>query len=144
MNETCVDASMIVKLVLRSESMRDKARRLVQDAGLTSTLLIAPPVFESEIDSIIRRRVHEGRLTEVQARLAYGLLDALPIRILNPPELRTRAREIAAQYGQRAVYDSTYAALAELRGCDFWTADKAYYDIVHADLPFVQYLADYP
>jgi len=38
----------------------------------------------------------------------------------------------------------TYAALAELRGCEFWTADKAFYDAVKAVLSFVKYLPDYP
>jgi len=42
------------------------------------------------------------------------------------------------------VYDATYAALAELRGCEFWTADKAFDDAVKAALPFVKYLPDYP
>jgi hypothetical protein len=31
-----------------------------------------------------------------------------------------------------------------LRGCEFWTADKAFYDTVKAALPFVKYLPDYP
>lgn len=40
--------------------------------------------------------------------------------------------------------DATYAALAELRGCEFWTADKVFYDAVKATLSFVKYLPDYP
>jgi predicted nucleic acid-binding protein len=41
------------------------------------------------------------------------------------------------------VYDSTYAALADLHGTEFWTADKAFFDAVHAELKFVRYLPDY-
>ncbi|MBI1928626.1 type II toxin-antitoxin system VapC family toxin [Candidatus Poribacteria bacterium] len=55
-----------------------------------------------------------------------------------------RARQIARQFSQPRIYDSLYAALAELRGCDFWTADKAFYDAVKVGLPFVKYLPDYP
>lgn len=40
-----------------------------------------------------------------------------------------RAREIARQFGQERIYDSLYAALAELHGCEFWTADKVFYFI---------------
>jgi predicted nucleic acid-binding protein len=58
--------------------------------------------------------------------------------------MRQRAREIAEQFNQRAVYDATYIALAELRGCEFWTADKLIYDAVKATLSFVKYLPDYP
>ena len=144
MSETCVDASLIVKLALRDESLRAQARRLMQDAIATDTVMIAPPVFESELDSIVRRRMYEGRLTQQQAQLAYQALDGIIVATLNPAGLRQRAREIAARFNQKVVYDSTYAALAELRGCDFWTADKVFYEAVRGELFFVKYLADYP
>jgi len=54
------------------------------------------------------------------------------------------ARDIAEQFNLPTVYDATYAALAELRGCEFWTADKVFYDTVKAVLTFVKYLPDYP
>ncbi len=60
------------------------------------------------------------------------------------PGVRRRARQIAEQFNQRFVYDATYTALAELRGCEFWTADKVFYDTVKAVLLFVKYLPDYP
>jgi predicted nucleic acid-binding protein len=60
------------------------------------------------------------------------------------PQLRKRARDIARQFQQRNVYDSVYAALAELRGCDLWTADKHCYDAVTVKLKFVKFLPDYP
>jgi hypothetical protein len=45
-----------------------------------------------------------------------------------------------------SVYPKNFwkAPLAELRGCEFWTADKVFYDTVKAVLPFVRYLPDYP
>jgi len=57
--------------------------------------------------------------------------------------MRRRAREIAREFNQTKVYDSTYAVLAELRGCEFWTADKAFYDAVKDALSYVKYLPDY-
>jgi hypothetical protein len=45
---------------------------------------------------------------------------------------------------RKRVYDATYAALAELRGCEFWTADKVFYDAVKGVLVFVKHLPDYP
>ena len=35
------------------------------------------------------------------------------------------------------------AALAELHGCEFWTADKVFHDAVKSMLSFVRYLPDY-
>jgi predicted nucleic acid-binding protein len=66
------------------------------------------------------------------------------VQLLTHPNLRQRAREITEQFNLRTVYDTTYAALAELRGCEFWTADKVFYDTVKAVLTFVKSLPDYP
>ena len=71
-------------------------------------------------------------------------MDRAPVQVLDLPQLRRRAREIAKQFQQRTVYDSVYAALAELQGCDLWTADKKFYDAVKGNLKFVKFLPDYP
>ena len=78
------------------------------------------------------------------AKKAFAGLDRVTVQIFRPTNLRQRAREIAEQFNLRTVYDATYAALAELHGCEFWTADKVFYDIVKAALTFVKYLPDYP
>ena len=53
------------------------------------------------------------------------------------------AREIAEQYNQWFVYDSSYAALARLRGCKFWTANEEFYKSVRSGLTFVRFLLDH-
>jgi predicted nucleic acid-binding protein len=66
------------------------------------------------------------------------------VKILSDPDIVKRARAIARRFHQPRIYDSLYAALAELRGCDFWTADKQFSDAVQAGLPFVKYLPNLP
>jgi predicted nucleic acid-binding protein len=83
-------------------------------------------------------------MADNEARKAYMVLDVAPVDIIDMPGVRQRAREIAELFHQRFVYDATYAALAELRGCEFWTADKKFYDVVKMALIFVKYLPDYP
>jgi predicted nucleic acid-binding protein len=144
MSERCVDASIILKLVLKGEAYRAKARRLVRDSIANRITLIAPPFYECEVDTAIQRRVFEGKFTLAEASRAFSVLDRLPVLVMTHPALRLRARMIAEQFNQRTVYDSTYAALADLRGCEFWTADKPFYDAVKTGLPFVKYLSDYP
>lgn len=144
MSELCIDASVMVKLVLRGESHRIRARRLLRDCIVNNVMLIAPPFFESEVDTAIRKRVHDGRLSIPDAKKAFAGLDRVTVKLISHPNVRQRAREIAEQFNQRTVYDATYAALAELRGCEFWTADKLFYDAVKAVLSFVKYLPDYP
>ena len=66
------------------------------------------------------------------------------MRLCTHPRLRQRTREIAEQFNLRTVYDASYAAMAELGRCEFWTADKVFYNTVKAGLTFVRYLPDYP
>jgi predicted nucleic acid-binding protein len=144
MSELCIDASVVVKLVFPGEPHRATARRLVSDCVANSVTLIAPHFFESEVDTAIIRRILSGELTVEEGHRAFALLDRVSVQLTSDPLVRRRARAIAERFGQPAVYDSTYAALAEIRNCEFWTADKDFYDAVRATLPFVRYLPDYP
>ncbi len=144
MTEFCVDASIGVKWAVRGEPFRAKTRALLKDAGAKGIKLIAPPFFVCEVDSAIRKRVFDGKMAAAEAQKAYAILEAAPVFILNAAGMRQRAREIAEQFNQRAVYDATYIALTEARACEFWTADKLIYDAVKASLPYVKHLSDYP
>lgn len=132
-----------VKWAVKGEPFRAKAQALLRDSGARGISLIAPPHFNSEVDSVIRKRIFFKKMILAEAKKAYAILDAVPVQIVDAPGIRQRAREIADQFNQKYVYDSTYAALAEVRGCEFWTADKAFYDVVKAALPLVKYLTDY-
>lgn len=143
MTQRCVDASVAVKWAVRSEPFRKEALALLRDAEQAADVMVAPPLFASEADGAIRRRVFDGTMTPEEGRKAYAILDAAPVQIVDAPRVRQRARSIAAQFNQRLVYDATYAALTELRGCEFWTADKPFYDAVKSGLTFVKYLGDY-
>ncbi len=105
MTERCVDASIAVKWAVKGEPFRAKARALLRDSGLAGVILIAPPNFNSEIDSAIRKRVFYGKMTPAEAKKAYAILDAAPVQIVDTPRVRERAREIAEQFGQKYVYD---------------------------------------
>ncbi len=144
MSEQCVDASVALKWVLKGEKHRSKARALLRDSRNNQIALIAPVFFPYEVDSTIRRLVFEGTISARQAENAFSILDAVPVLIVDPPGIRQRARELAERFNQRSVYDASYAALAELRGCDFWTADEPFYKATAAQLPFVRFLAHYP
>jgi predicted nucleic acid-binding protein len=143
MTERCIDANVAVKWVVGSEADRDKALALLQDSIHAGITLIAPTLFPVEIDSIIRKRVHNGSLTAREGVQAYSQLDAIPVQIIEEAGLRHRSREIAEQFNQRLVYDSLYTALAELRQCELWTADTRFHRVVKADLLFVKHIAEY-
>jgi len=144
MLELCIDASVAIKWFIKGELLRYKAIKLLNESIAKNITLIAPPLFESETDGIIQTRLFEKRVTQDIADRTFKLLDNAPVIIVTHPFMRQRAREIARQFNQRKVYDATYAALAELRNCEFWTADKAFYEIVKTTLSFVKYLSEYP
>src|SRR5580692_9358320 len=103
MTERCVDANVAIKWVIASETDRRNALALLQDSIRTGIMLIAPSLFPIEVDSIIRKRVHNGSLTAEEGVHAYEQLDAIPVQIVEEPALRHRAREIAEQFNQRLV-----------------------------------------
>jgi predicted nucleic acid-binding protein len=106
--------------------------------------LIAPPLFEYEVESVLQERLHSGALTEAEVDTALTRLQATGVQITSHIDMVKRARAIARRFDQQRIYDSVYAALAELSGCEFWTADKAFFEAVKLGLPFVKYLGDYP
>ena len=143
MPERVIDASVAVKWVMKGEAHRRQARKLLRESLAAGIRLIAPPLFESETESVIQEEVFFGHVSVADADKALRALDRAGVQIIYDPHVKERARQIARQFNQRRVYDATYAALAELRGCEFWTADKAFYDAVKAVLTFVKYLPDY-
>jgi len=144
MAERVIDASVAVKWVMKGEFYRRQARKLLRESHTAGIRLIAPPLFESETESVIQEEVFFGYVSVADADKALRALDRASVQVIYDQRVKERARQIARQFNQRRVYDATYAALSELRGCEFWTADKAFYDAVKAALPFVKYLPDYP
>lgn len=141
--EVVVDSNVALNFVLVTNPYHRKARTFFEDCARSGTLLLAPPLYECEVDSAIRSQLLRGYLNPEAAQAAQALLDALPVEIVNDATFRRRSREIAELARQSTVYDATYAALAELRGCSFWTADEAFYQATHAALSFVKFLGNY-
>jgi predicted nucleic acid-binding protein len=143
MAEQVIDASVAIKWIVKDESFRDKARYLLRDARLNGIVLCGPPLLEYEVESAIQYRLFHGRSTIAAANTSLYAFHSVGVRIFTHPDMVSCAREIARKSNQERIYDSIYAALAQFRGCEFWTADKAFYDAVKSTLSFVKYLPDY-
>ena len=120
-----------------------QARQLLRDSRLNSITLIGPPLLEYEVESVLQRRLHRGHATVQAVDASLNAFYAVGVRIVTHPDMVRRAREFARQFNQERIYDSIYAALAELSGCQFWTADRGFYGAVRSVLPFVKHLPDY-
>ena len=143
MLEQVIDASITIKWVVKGEPFRNKARQLLHDSRLKDITLIGPPLLEYEVESVLQRRLYSGRAIIAAVDASLAAYYAFRIQIVTHHDMVRRAREISRQFNQERIYDSIYAALAELRGCEFWTADKSFYKAVKPGLSFVKYLPDY-
>ncbi len=142
-NEVCVDAGLAVKAVT-DEFISEVAAALFAEWDRSGVRLIASSFFTVESDSILRQKVVLRReLLEEDAELVFTRLRALPIRHVSARRQRERSWQIAKQFNLPVVYDATYLALADLRRCEFWTADERLVSRVSSELTFVRWLGDY-
>lgn len=75
MPERVIDTSVAVKWVMKGESYRKQARKLLRDSLAAGIRLIAPPLFESETESVIQEEVFFGHVSVVDADKALQALE---------------------------------------------------------------------
>jgi predicted nucleic acid-binding protein len=138
----CVDASVAAKWVL-TEDDRDRALDLYNRSYAAGELLIAPPFLPIEVTNAIWRRVVQGLIDRVEASERLSLFLGFEVRLTTPPGLYQTALYLAHDFARPAVYDMHYVALAQIAGCELWTADQRLLNAVGSRLPFVRALATY-
>lgn len=143
MFEQVIDASIAIKWIVKDEPFRNEARRLLHDARAKGIELCAPPIFRYEVESVIQNSLLRKRLDLETANASLAVFYAINIQIISLTDLVVCARNIARRFQQNKIYDSLYAAIAQLIDCEFWTADKAFFNAVSPELQFVKYLPDY-
>lgn len=113
------------------------------DAKQFGIELIAPPILVYEVESVLQLRFCRSLTSLEVIDEALSTFYDINVRIVTYSNLVIYAREIARRFRQSRIYDSLYAALAQLLECEFWTADKAFYEAVNSELLFVKYLPEY-
>ncbi|MDO8692307.1 MAG: type II toxin-antitoxin system VapC family toxin [Dehalococcoidia bacterium] len=134
-----VDASIALKLVLQ-EPDSQLAQATWQTWTKDSEVVIAPGLFRAETLSVVRRKVHQGLLSEPDGEQASTVLDNLAVQIGEPGHLYAVAWRIAKRFNRPTIYDSCYLALAFIVGCELWTADHRLANAVRTQLPWVRLL----
>lgn len=143
MNEVCVDSNVAVKWVVFEED-HDKAKALFEEWKAKKVRIVAPSFFPVEAESVIRRKVAVDKtLTEDEGDKAVRVLRKFPVEIITLPGQLERAWELAKELDRPVVYDTYYLALAEMKGCEFWTADERLHNVVKGKLDFVRFLKNY-
>ena len=123
MTTVCVDASFALKGVLR-EPQHEQVQEHFRLWRAQDVELIAPWLLLFETHSVLHRKVFQGILNDAEARAAWRVLLRLGIKTAHPRGLFDRAWVLADRLSRPVTYDAAYAAVAEIRGCELWTADQ--------------------
>ena len=153
--EAVIDASLVADAIIGEPARQALAVRFIALCDTLGVRLIAPQGFPGEADTAMFQAIARGRFDASQLSFLLAALDTLAVDVASDVSeaqaVQMRAREIAVTLNQPGVYDATYAALAERRGCDFWTADKRFANAAHQQrrapdgtlgpaLPFVRFI----
>ncbi len=137
-----VDASLAIKWVLK-EPYADEAMALASEWATTETKPAAPCLLLVEATNVLHRRAALGQISSSQAKqLLAGFLN-MGIEVRESPQIHLRALELAHELQMPAVYDTHYLALADILGCDLWTADERFFNSVKEREPRIKWLGDY-
>jgi predicted nucleic acid-binding protein len=114
-----VDASVLANAIGDDGPDGQRARREVRAAGD----LAAPDLVDPETVAVLRKRWLAGTIPD--DRFAAAVRDLEDLDLDRYPALRFMrpAWELRANV---TPYDATYVALAEVLGCELWTADQRF------------------
>ncbi|MCW5848471.1 MAG: type II toxin-antitoxin system VapC family toxin [Anaerolineae bacterium] len=138
MPQVCVDANLILASLV-PDPFSQKAARLLAQWQRQGQTLIVPTLLAFEVTANLRRFVYTQALTMKEGDEALRYFLRLPIRLSAQRGIFPLAFKLAQEFNRPRAYDSTYLALAQLRRCDFWTADERLYNSVSAKLSWVHF-----
>ena len=142
-SSVCVDANIVVRALVYGR-FSEQATALLNRWSWQGVSLIAPSLLAFEVGSTIRRLVYFREITPEEGEEAFQRFLALKVRLSHQKTALSLAWELAKQFNRPCAYDTAYLALAQLRGCDFWTADEKLYNAVKDKLPWVHWVGDAP
>lgn len=85
--------------------------------------LLAPTLWRSQVLSRLHEAVHDGEISEDEARARLAYLGQLRMRLLGDAVLRKVAWEVADELGWASTYDAEYIALTRLQADALITLD---------------------
>ena len=138
-----VDASLAFKWLV-SEENSDKARAISRSWANQGIQAAAPYLMPVEVTNALHRRVLRGELSVEDAVRLLEYLLASGIELRDEPDLHARALQLASQLRQGAIYDAHYLALADILGCEFWTADERFYHAAALVSQSVRWIGEFP
>ena len=138
-----IDASLAVQWAIAEEYSR-QALALAQRWMEAGVLLLAPGLILAEINNAIYKRVVRKEMALQDAQEALDIILDFDFEIIEQPGLQKLAMQLGHRLGRPTTYDCQYLALAELQDCDFWTADRRFYNSAHREYTRVKWIGAPP
>jgi predicted nucleic acid-binding protein len=138
----CVDASFIIRTLVPGP-LSEHALGILETWQREQTTLVSPALLAFEVTSTLRRYVYLKEISSARGEEAFETFLRLNIRLSHQRGLFPLAWKLAQDFNFSRAYDTAYLALAQLRGCDFWTADERLYNAVRHELAWVKWLGNY-
>lgn len=132
-----LDTSVVVKWFFEEEGTPQALAHLRQLLGGGLRVQVPSSLFYELANVLWTRR--GDTFTDRQAREVWAELETLPLSAIDGSVLLPEAMTIAFQHGVTA-YDAVFVVLARQLGCDFFTADRALWDRIAGDCPWVKLL----
>ncbi len=143
-----VDTSLALKWAVQEDDSLS-AHALLATWIAQGVSVLAPSLMAYEIANALHQRVRKGDLTPDDAEQALAQLYSTGINFRWPRAagaaitLSVRALELARALGLGPAYDTQFLALAEREDCEYWTADRRFWETVRLDHPRVRWLGAY-
>ena len=138
----CIDANLLI-LALLPFPHSERADAFLEECRRNRTALVAPALFGFEVSSTLHRLRLLGQITPAAEEMAFKHFMALQVHLSSHPRIFPLARQLAQRFHQSRSYEMAYVALAELHGCELWTADHRLVQTVGLELPFVRWIGDF-
>ena len=133
-----VDASVAAKWFLLEE-LNVEARAILRGYVTLEFQLIAPPIFASEIGSLLVKRYRRKLISEKIARGAMDFFSLYQPTLIPHPGGHSAAFDLAMEF-HISFWDACYVALAQEFRCDLITADRRFYESARKHYPFMRLL----
>jgi predicted nucleic acid-binding protein len=141
-SSVCVDANLIVRTLIPGP-LTENALSFLGALGREYSALVAPTLLAFEVTSTLRRLVFLEQITPTQGEEAFEGFHEMDINLSHQRSIFPLAWQLAKQFNLPRAYDTAYLALAQLRNCEFWTADERLFNAVSQELDWVRWLGDY-
>ena len=139
----CVDASLVLALLLKDEDLSTPAETLFVAWQKAQELLVAPSLLMFEVLSGLRLAVYTNRIRAEDGDALFSAFQQLGIQLRVRSDLPDRMWEIGKRLNPPRLYDASYLALGEVEECEVWTADRRLLNLVGARMPRLRWVGQY-